>query len=174
MTEALDPARVDAALAEIIDAVDQRRPYDLSWATDAEARAAWSLYVVDADLATDEARRAAEWLAPGGDDFESLIRDLAATDLLHRAAVARGEVSVVEAKVYEARMVEVLQHLDRLQGVGPDATYSQFRRAFEQGLGCRALFEIRNRMSPKDPLREAANEDLRSAGCYSPTSRRSD
>jgi hypothetical protein len=39
---------------------------------------------------------------------------------------------------------------------------------------CPALFEIRNRMDPSDRLKTATNDDLRSIGCYSATSKRSD
>jgi hypothetical protein len=57
-----------------------------------------------------------------------------------------------------------------------DATtfYADFTKAFDSGADCPELFEIRNRMDPKDPIAETVNEDLRSVECYMSTSSRAE
>lgn len=61
---------------------------------------------------------------------------------------------------------------DVLEDDGRLASYATFSAAFDEGADCPELFEIRNRMEPKDPAIEDANEDLRSIECYSSTSSR--
>jgi hypothetical protein len=104
-------------------------------------------------------------------DFDAIIQQIAETDLAVQAAVDAGLVPVPEAKAYEARRAELIAALDEARGTA-DVTYAQFRDAFDRGAGCQALFELRNRMHPKDPLKDAATEDLRSVECLSPRSDR--
>ncbi|MGW6263995.1 hypothetical protein [Cellulosimicrobium funkei] len=66
-------------------------------------------------------------------------------------------------------------------GQGPEETsddritsYAVFSAAFDEGADCGELFQIRNRMDPKDPAVDDANADLRSVECYSSTSSRND
>jgi hypothetical protein len=101
------------------------------------------------------------------DEYSDVIQQLAALDWSFDALVQAGAVSASEEKAYQAKRSEVIAELDGLRGT-VDATYQDFRAALEGGAGCRTLFEIRNRMHPKDELKEAANEDLRGVGCYSP------
>jgi hypothetical protein len=62
--------------------------------------------------------------------------------------------------------------LDEVRG-SADVTYAQFRTALDESAGCRTLFELRNAMHPKDPLKADATSDLRAGGCLSPRSTRS-
>lgn len=52
------------------------------------------------------------------------------------------------------------------------ASYATFSAVFDEGADCPELFEIRNRMDPKDPAIDDANGVLRSVECYSSTSSR--
>lgn len=61
---------------------------------------------------------------------------------------------------------------DALEEDDSVSSYATFSAAFDEGADCPELFEIRNRMEPKDPAIEDANEDLRSIECYSSTSSR--
>ena len=79
-------------------------------------------------------------------------------------AIAAGRIGPAEAKAYEARRSEWVARLDEIRGTA-DVTYEQFRAAFDRGADCASLFDLHNRMHPKDPLKVAANEDLRSVGC---------
>lgn len=49
-----------------------------------------------------------------------------------------------------------------------------FDEAVDAGEPCDVLFEIRNEFDPDSPLIESANERLRSIGCFSSTSERTD
>lgn len=62
-------------------------------------------------------------------------------------------------------------------GSGPsegDAGGQSFDDALDNGASCQELFDIRNELDPKDPAIEDINETLRSIGCYSATSERTD
>jgi hypothetical protein len=49
-----------------------------------------------------------------------------------------------------------------------------FQEAVDSAAPCSELFEIRNSWDPKSPMIEPANQTLRSIGCYSATSERTD
>lgn len=49
-----------------------------------------------------------------------------------------------------------------------------FDGALDSGASCQELFDIRNELDPKDPAIEDINQTLRSIGCYSATSERTD
>lgn len=51
---------------------------------------------------------------------------------------------------------------------------ASFDEAFKSGATCAELFEIRNEWDPKSPLVEPANEALRSIGCYTAGSERTE
>ena len=87
------------------------------------------------------------------------------------AATDAGATSLAEHKAYQARRAELIDEIDAARGTQA-VPYRAFRQAFEAGADCFALFELRNRMNPKDPLKEAANEDMRSVACYASGSRR--
>ncbi len=106
-------------------------------------------------------------------DFAAEIRRLAAQDLVFQARVAAGEIGVPEQKAGEAWKAERVARLDAARGIA-DVSYSQFREAFEAGAECYLLTDLKDRMHPQDPLREAAVEDLRGVGCYSRMSRRTE
>jgi hypothetical protein len=106
-------------------------------------------------------------------DFDAIIQRIAVADLEFQAAVDAERVSAPAIKAYEARRAELIAALDEARGTA-DVTYAQFRDAFDQGASCHGLFELRNRMHPKDPLKVAATEDLRSVECLSPRSTRRD
>lgn len=106
-------------------------------------------------------------------DFDAVIRGLAMADLRFEAEVTAGLHAPAEVKAYEARRAETIARLDELRGTS-DVTYAEFRAAFEAAAGCRLLIELKNGMHPKDPLKIAANEDLRSVQCHSRTSTRQD
>lgn len=55
-----------------------------------------------------------------------------------------------------------------------EATYSDFLEAFNSGSDCPKLYRIRNNMDPDDPNAESVNEALRSVGCFSSSSSRTD
>lgn len=107
------------------------------------------------------------------DSWDPIINQLAALDWLADAANDAGLVASPERKAYLARRDELIARIDDLRGTA-DATYATFRRAFEAGADCATLRSIRNAMHPKDPLKEAANADMREVGCVGPNSVRSD
>lgn len=96
-------------------------------------------------------------------DLVRLAADAATFDLT--------EHPVAEQKAHEASLAEQLDQHDDLRGTAP-ATYAQFRDAFDSGGDCSELVALRDAMLPADPLRVAANEDLRSVGCFIATSTR--
>jgi hypothetical protein len=102
-------------------------------------------------------------------DADAIIRQIARADLAYQAAVDAGLVPTPEARAYGARRAGLIAALDEARGAA-DLTFAQFRDAFDRGVSCQALFNLRNRMHPKDPLKVAAAEDLRSVGCLSPRS----
>jgi hypothetical protein len=106
-------------------------------------------------------------------DFDDEIMQIAIEDLTFRRRVDAGLMPPAEVKAYEAQLAERVERLDRKRGT-EDVKYEQFRAAFEAGAGCGVLFKLRNAMHPKDPLKEAANEDLVNVECYSPRSTRTD
>lgn len=103
--------------------------------------------------------------------LDSIIDTLALEGYLEEAALAMGTLATADARASAARRNELVEALDAAQGLD-NVTYSRFRAAFEAGADCGVLFEMRNAMKPADPLREAANSDLRSVGCYMATSTR--
>lgn len=105
------------------------------------------------------------------DPFTAAVRRLAQLDVEYEAQVAAGRISDAEVKAYHARRAEVIAELDRLGGTA-DVTYEQFRTALDAGADCAVLFELRNGMDPKNPLREEANVELRLVGCHSPRAQR--
>lgn len=104
-------------------------------------------------------------------------RDPFETDLVRLATEAAAfdltEHPVAEQKAHDASMAEQLDRHNELRGTAP-ATYAQFRDAFDAGGGCSVLVVLRDGMLPADPLRAAANEDLRSVGCFIASSTRRD
>lgn len=103
-----------------------------------------------------------------GRDFDTEIQAVAAEAYAYQEAYELGLVPEAKFKAYQARHAERLAELDQARGIPADVTYAEFRSAFEAGAHCGRLFELKNAMHPKDPLKEAAIEDLRSVGCYSP------
>lgn len=103
--------------------------------------------------------------------FEALIWQIAEADLTFEDAQRRGTVDPASAKAYTAARAELLEELDRARGTAA-VTYPQFVQALEAGASCEVLMELKNRMDPKDPLRDDAIADLRAVGCYSTTSLR--
>lgn len=59
-------------------------------------------------------------------------------------------------------------------GESDEAGERSFEEAVDAGASCEELFEIRNGWDPKSPRIEPANEVLRSIGCYSASSERTD
>lgn len=55
-----------------------------------------------------------------------------------------------------------------------DAGGRSFGDVLDSGASCQELFDIRNELDPKDPAIDNINETLRSIGCYSATSDRTD
>lgn len=105
------------------------------------------------------------------DYLDELISGVAADDVAAQFAVEAGALTAPEAEAYRAARDELLGKMEDAQGT-VDVTYVQFQQALDAGADCSTLFELRNRMDPKDPLREKANLDLRSVGCYTRSSRR--
>jgi hypothetical protein len=101
--------------------------------------------------------------------IEALIRRLAATDLTVQIASDAGQIAPAEVKAYEAHREELVATLDEIRGTS-DVTYAQFRTALDLRAGCATLFELRNAMHPKDPLKADATSDLRGVGCLTPRS----
>lgn len=104
-------------------------------------------------------------------DFEPIIWQIVVDDLVFDEKVRKGEVAPAEVKAREAHRADLIAALDDARGTA-DVTYAQFRKAFDEGAGCQVLYELRNRMHPKDVLKEAANDDLRNVGCDSPRATR--
>jgi len=105
------------------------------------------------------------------DYLDELISGVAADDVAAQFAVEAGALTAPEAEAYRTARDELLGKMEDAQGT-VDVTYVQFQQALDAGADCSTLFELRNRMDPKDPLREKANLDLRSVGCYTRSSRR--
>ncbi len=61
-------------------------------------------------------------------------------------------------------------------GGGSDSSADDrsFEQAVDEGASCEELFEIRNGWDSDDPLIQPANETLRSIGCFSSSSERTD
>ena len=97
------------------------------------------------------------------------ILAIALADWTFERALAAGEVLPAEAQAYRAARAERIAQLDSQRGTA-DVTYEQFVIALQNGASCEVLTELKNRMDPKDPLRDAAISDLRSVGCYSTAS----
>lgn len=55
---------------------------------------------------------------------------------------------------------------DGISGKDDAATVDDVVVAIASGADCRHIFEVRNRMDPKDPDRPLANEHLQSVGCF--------
>lgn len=103
-------------------------------------------------------------------EFESIIRQIAAMDLGYEAMKAGG-IPKADFKAYQAERAELIEALDEARGTR-DATYKEFRDAFDCGAECDVLVGLKNGMHPKDPLRNDAIQDLRSVECYLATSKR--
>lgn len=99
------------------------------------------------------------------------IRRMAVEDFAVEAAADAGLLGQAEVKALRARHAERVADLDTEQGTAA-ITYQRFHEAHDQGADCRELVELRNGMHPKDPLRNAAVQDLRAVGCYSTSSTR--
>jgi hypothetical protein len=105
------------------------------------------------------------------DEFDPIIRKIAEMDFAYEAMREVGGVSEADFKAHKARLAELIQAIDEERGT-TDVTYEQFRDAFDAGVDCPGLIELKNRMHPHDPLRNDAVKDLRSVGCFSSTSER--
>lgn len=99
-------------------------------------------------------------------DFNDPIVQQAARDMVFDALAAADLVAPPERKAYEAHRSEFVDKMDEERGTAA-VRYEEFRTAFEAGAGCEELMGLTSGMHPKDPLRDAAIEDLRSVGCYS-------
>lgn len=55
----------------------------------------------------------------------------------------------------------------------PAMDYSGFKQRLDAGASCAELFDIRNSLDPKSPVKARMNEELRGIGCYSSSSVRS-
>ena len=105
------------------------------------------------------------------DGFTALVIRIALLDREFETAYQAGLIPAAEAKAYVAHRTEWIEELDRARGVAA-VTYGQFVEAFTKGASCQVLMELKSRMDPKDPLRDAAIADLRSIACYSAASLR--
>lgn len=107
------------------------------------------------------------------EEFEWIIRGLAAADFAHETRKASGFMSEAEDRDYQEKRDAVIRDVDGRRGK-LDVTYDLFRIALKDGAECPTLFALRNQMHPDDPDSGRVNDDLRSIGCFSLTSRRTD
>ena len=99
------------------------------------------------------------------EEQSALVARLTQERLAFELRQIAGLTDAAEDKAFAAKQAQAISEFDERHGLS-DVSYEDFRAAFDAGMGCEELFVLRNAMHPKDPLKIAANDDLRSVECF--------